>query len=753
MPPNECDILLKDFYTQEQGEAQKKNLRFFSILYMSSYPPRECGIATYTRDLVKAIDRKFSPYLESKILAMNENGSSIYNYCSKVKYQINQTEIEDYINVARKINKDDSIRLINIQHEFGLFGGEWGDYLLAFLEVVKKPVVVTFHSLILNPTPKLKKVIQAIAKRCEKIIVMADMAIEYYECDYGLKKSQLVVIPHGTPVIEPYSSEASKKKLGFEGKMLLSTFGLLNQGKGVEYVIKALPKIIEKHPEVLYLIIGETHPVVRKYEGEKYRNKLIKLSQKLNLTNYVKFYNKYLTLEEIINYLKSTDIYLCPPLAVNQITSGTLAYALAAGKAIVSTPFLHAKEVLQQGRGEIVGFRDPTGISRVVNALIEKPETRKSMEKQSYLYGQKTSWPIAAIAHLNVFKKIINLKNKIKSFRLPPLKLTHLYNLSDEVGIIQHAKHSINDRSSGYTTDDNARALIAVTLYYHKSQNPESLKYVNVYLSYLYHALTKDSWFHNFMNYDRRFLDKKGSEDCYGRALWAAGFVMNSSLHENIKKTAKFIFDKAIKNIAKLKSQRGQAFSLIGLYYYYEAYPNPEIRQKIILLAERLVKFYQKEKTKDWCWFEQTITYDNGRLPEALFLAYEVTKNKLYLKIAKESLDFLSSLVILNDKLVLIGQHGWYNHKGKRAFFDQQPVDAASMVQVFLRAYQVTGEKKYQHKALLAFSWFLGINSINQPVYDQTTSGCFDGLLPDCVNLNQGAESTISYLLSRMCFE
>ncbi|HPA25407.1 MAG TPA: glycosyltransferase [bacterium] len=753
MLADQCDLISKNFYQDTNNSESKKKPVPVSVLYMSSYPPRECGIATFTRDLVKAIDKKFSPCLESKILAINENGSSIYNYGSKVKYQINQTDVEDYINVAKKINKDDSIKLINIQHEFGLFGGEWGDYLLAFLEMVKKPVIVTFHSLIPNPEPKLKKVVQAIASRCEKIIVMAETAVTIYENDYALKKNKLIVIPHGTPEIEPSNSAFLKKKLGFEGKTLLSTFGLLSKGKGLEYVIKALPQIIAKHPEVIYLIIGETHPVVRKYEGEKYRNKLIKLALELGLKDQVKFYNKYLSLEEIIEYLKATDIYLCTPIEPNQVTSGTLAYALSAGKVVIASSFLHAKEVLADGRGELVGFKDSTGITRTINNIISNPNKKNELEKKAYQYGQTTIWPKVAEKHLTVFKKIINLKNKVKPFRLPPLKLNHLYNLSDEVGIIQHAKHSINDRSSGYTTDDNARALIVVTMYYQKCPSPDSLKYINIYLSYLYHALTEDGWFHNFMNYDRRFLDKRGSEDCFGRTLWAAGFMLNSNLQDNIKKTAKFIFDKAIKNITKLKSPRGQAFSLIGLYHYYQACPETAIKEKISFLTQKLINLYQGEKTNDWHWFEDDITYDNGRLSEALFLAYEITQDKLCLKIAKESLDFLASLVILNNKLVLIGQHGWYKHKGQRAFFDQQPVDAAAMTQAFLTAYRTTKEKKYYDKAHISFCWFLGFNSINQLVYDETTGGCFDGLLPDCVNLNQGAESTISYLLARMSFE
>ncbi|HPI67052.1 MAG TPA: glycosyltransferase [bacterium] len=753
MPANQCDLILKDFYQDTDKFEQKKKLPPFSILYLSSYPPRECGIATYTRDLVKAIDKRFAPCLDSKILAINENGSSVYNYGSKVKYQINQTEIEDYINVAKKVNKDDSIKLINIQHEFGLFGGEWGDYLLAFLEIVKKPVVVTFHSLIPNPEPRLKKVVRAIASRCEKIITMAETGINTYENDYGLKRSKLVVIPHGTPTIDSANHLFFKNKFGFEGKILLSTFGLLSRGKGIEYAIKALPPIVKEHPEIIYLIIGETHPVVRKHEGEKYRNKLIKLALELHLENNVKFYNKYLSLEEIIDYLKATDIYLCTPVEPNQVTSGTLAYALSAGKAIVASSFLHAREVLSDGRGMLVGLKDAPGITRALGELINQPAKKRELEQKAYQYGQTTNWPSVAEKHLVAFKKIINLKNKAKPFHLPALNLNHLYNLSDDVGIIQHAKHSINDRSSGYTTDDNARALIVATMHYKKFKDAESLKFIKIYLSFLYHALTKDNWFHNFMNYDRRFLDKRGSEDCFGRALWAMGVVVSSNLHENIKKTAKFIFDKSVRNLRQLKSPRGQAFSLIGLYHYYQICPEVAIKEQIIFLAEKLVKLYRTEKTKDWHWFEEDITYDNGRLPEALFLAYEIIKDKNYLKIAKEALDFLSSLVIINNKLVLIGQHGWYKHKGKRAFYDQQPVDAASMTQVFLSAYATTKEKKYYEKAIVAFSWFLGENSINQPVYDEITGGCYDGLLPECVNLNQGAESTISYLLARLSLE
>ncbi len=736
------------------NEPAKKSGSVSYILYFSTFPPRECGIATFTRDLTSAMDKKFNPSLKSKILAINDNGSSIYNYNQKVKYQIDETDIESYINIAKKINNDSAIRLVNIQHEFGIFGGIFGDYLITFLEAIKKPVVVTFHTVIPKPNEKLKKVIEFIFNKCAAIVVMADTAVKIFEEDYGIKKGKIKVIPHGVPTI-PFQPDNIniKKKLGFKNKAILSTFGLINRGKGIEYVIQALPKIVKKNPNILYLVIGETHPQVRKREGEAYRNKLVKLVKKFNLTAQVKFYNKYLSLREITDYLRVTDIYICPSLSCNQITSGTLAYALSASKAIIATPSLYAKEVLAKGRGILVNFKDAPGIIKAVNLLLTKPELKRKKEKESYAYSRKMLWPNVAAEYLEVFRKIVNISNPVGLYKFPALKINYLLDLTDEVGIIQHAKHSVKDRSSGYTVDDNARALIAAVMYQKRFRDQPSLKLINTYLSFLYHAQKKDGWFHNLMDYDRKFLDQVGSEDCFGQALWATGFVVASNLYQNTKMTAKLVFDKAVKNVPKLNSPRSLAFSILGLYYYYQKFPNQDILRKIEKLADHLVTLYKNQSTKDWRWFEKIIAYQNGRLPESLFLAYEITKNKEYFKVAQESLDFLASLVILENKLVLIGQGGWYNYKGKRAYFDQQPVDAASMVQVFLTAWRVTKDESYYEKAGLSFSWFLGRNSIGQFVYDEVTGGCFDGLLPACVNLNQGAESTISYLLARMSFD
>ena len=725
------------------------------IVYLSTYPPRECGIATFCKDLTTAMDKRFNPNLKSRILAINDNGSSIYNYGNKVMFQMDDSNVEDYIRLAKKINQSKKIKLVNVQHEFGIFDGrKYGEFLIPLLDNLTKPVVVTFHSILSNPDKHRIQVVQAIAKRSESIIVMAKTAIDILHDEYKIDPKKIHFIHHGVPTI-PFkrNREKIKKSLGMGGKIVLTTFGLINRGKGIEYVIKALPKVVGKHPNLLYVIVGETHPQVRKNEGEEYRNKLIKLVKKLNLENNVKFYNKYLTLEEIITYLEASDIYIYSALDPNQIVSGTLAYAIGAGNAIIATPSVYAKEMLKNDRGIIVKFKDQNSMTKAIDKILSNTRFKRTLEKNAYELGRNMTWPNIALKYLEVFKKNIDISEGIEVHKLPKIKLDHLLNITDGTGVIQHAKHSVCDRSTGYTVDDNARALIAVIKYHNLFKSEQDLKLINTYLSFLYHAQRDDGYIHNLMSYDKKFLDKKGSEDSYGRTLLATGCVVSSKVNENLKSTAKFIFDKAVKHAKKLKDIRPQAFSICGLYEYYKVYKHKDILDKIKYLTDKLIKKYEMMSTNDWKWFEESITYTNGKIPEALFLAYDITKNKKYLKVAEESLNFLSNLLILNNKLVLIGHNGWYNYGGKREFYDQQPVDASSMVQVYTTAYNITGNKEYHDKAILSYNWFLGRNSINQVVYDENTGGCFDGLLPDCVNLNQGAESTICHLIARLDLE
>ncbi len=728
-----------------------------NILYVSSFPPRECGIANFTKDLTRSMDHKFNPALKSKILAINDNGSSIYNYGGKVRYQLSETDIEQYIEMAERINKSKKIKLVSIQHEFGLFGGGNGVFLIPFMEKLEKPCVITFHSVIPKPSEERKKVVQALVKRSAAVIVMARKAIEILRNDYEISSAKKIYfIPHGIPSIS-YSngktSERIKKSLGLEGKIVLSTFGLINSGKGIEYVIKALPSIVKKHPNLLYLVIGETHPGVRKVEGEKYRNKLISLVNELGLKNHVKFYNKYLAVEEIIDYLRATDIYMFATQDPIQIVSGTLAYAFGAGKPIIATRSVYAMELLENGKtGTLVDFKNHKQIMKALDNLLANPKLRTKMGRMAYGASRNMLWQNVAAAYLSAFKDIIKVKEDVGLYKFPRIKIEHLINLTDNTGIIEHAKHSVPDRASGYTLDDNSRALVVAAKHFNKFNSEQSLKLIGTYLGFIYHAQKKNGNFHNRMGYDKRFV-KEESEDSFGRAVWALGVTIGSKVNENLKSSAKFIFDNAIENIYKLKNIRPKAFSIMGLYEYYKVHKHEDIIEKIKYLADSLLSEYKRCSTDDWKWFEPSITYSNGKIPQALFLAYELLRKDKYLKVAEESLDFLTSLVMINNKLVLIGHNGWYNHGKERAFYDQQPVDASAMVQVYTTAYRITGKNDYYDKAAIAYNWFLGKNSINQIIYDESTGGCYDGLLPGCVNLNQGAESTVSHLLARLMLD
>ena len=722
------------------------------VLYMSTFPPRECGIATFTKDLVDSMDKKFNPALKSEVLAINDNGSSIYNYDGKVSFQLDQTDMEGYTSIAEEINGRKDIKIVNVQHEFGIFGGNAGDHLLPFLEKVKKPIVVTFHSVVPAPDECKKRVVEHIFRKASAVVVMAKESVRILKEDYEVNDSKKIFfVPHGVPQV-PFNSKNSKEKVRLENRIVLSTFGLMNRGKGIEYVIESLPQIVKNFPEIIYLVIGETHPQVRKMEGESYRNSLVKLVEELGLRDNVRFYNKYLALAEIIAYLNATDIYVSPSLDENQIVSGTLSYALGCGKAIISTSTAYAKEVLAKNRGILIDFRNPETIGNAIFTLLSDSKLREEMEKNAYELGRKMIWPNVAAEYLGVFNKVVNLReDTIKKF--PALKLSHLASLTDNVGVIHHAKHSVPNRKTGYTLDDNTRALIAAVKHYNIFKSQKSLELIKTYLSFLHYAQKEDGTFHNLLDYERKFLDEEGSEDSYGRALMASGFVVSSNVPENIKATAKFIFDNAVRSVYKLRFLRAKAFSIIGLYYYFRKYKHDDIVEKVKALADSLADAYRENSANEWKWFEPYLTYSNGKLPESLFFAYSITKDKKYLEIAEESLDFLSKTLIVDGKMVLIGNKGWYRKEGERAFYDQQPVDAASMVQSFLTAYSLTKKKIYYSNAVLAFNWFLGKNSLNQMIYDEITGGCFDGLSENTINLNQGAESTISYLLARLSLE
>ncbi len=719
------------------------------VLYMSTFPPRECGIATFTNDLVTAMDKKFSHLIKSRIVAMNKDLSNMYNYPEDVIFQIPDVDIQEYIDAAKKINGMDNIKLINIQHEFGIFGGEYGSYLIAFLEIINKPVILTFHSVLPEPDDKLKRIVQALAKKSECIIVMAKIAADILRKEYGVT-TDIQFVPHGIPTVLFNSSIKEKTKMGYKKRIVLLSFGMMNPGKSYEQVIDALPKVIKKFPHILYMIVGETHPVVRKKEGEQYRNFLEKKVKELGLEKNVKFYNKYVSLKEIVQYLQATDIYVCSNNDPHQVVSGTLAYAVGSGRAVISTPFLHAKELVTPDRGILAEFNNPKSFADAIIKIISNPKLKASMEKNAYANTRHMTWDNVALAYMSVFKKHMNISKK-DGVKIPKIKLNHLVNLTDDFGMVQFANNTKPAISSGYTLDDNARAMIVCCMHYNAFKNKSTLNLIKTYINFIKYAQQKDGKIYNFAGHDRNVNLEHWSGDSYGRALWSLGFLLSTKeIPHGLKEEAEQIFNKASLLINSIKSPRAVAFIILGLYFYNKAKSSPENIKKIRESADYLLMLYKNYSSSEWQWFEEYLTYSNSKLPEALFYAYLATKNKEYLEIAKSSLDFLSSVTFENGTFAPVGQDGWYFKNGQKAHFDQQPIDTASMVQTLLLANKITKEKHYLKDAITAFQWFLGKNFLNAMVYDESTGGCHDGIGKYSINLNQGAESTLSYLLARL---
>lgn len=731
------------------------------ILYVSSFPPRECGIATFTRDLTDAVDKELSPGIKSKILAMNDNGTSIYNYPRKVIMQINESNLEDYLNKANEINRFKQVKLVNIQHEYGLFGGDWGNYLLPFMELVKKPIVTTFHTVLPRASEALKKITVSIANRSDAIVVMTKTAARLLEKSYGVSKSKIFIIPHGVHNITFPSKSKAKKKLNLSDKFVLSTFGMLNCDKGIEYAIEALPEIVKEFPNVLYLVIGATHPQVLKHEGERYRNRLVRLVNKLQLNENVKFYNKYLSTDELIDYLKATDIYLSPTLNPRQAVSGTVSYALSCACPIIATANQYAKDVVEHNhRGFLVGFRDSKAIEKGLFDLLRDKAARKEMGRNSYFYSRHMTFQNVALSYFKLFNDLAKIVPSEKG-KLLPVNLNHIKTLTDKFGIIQFANHTRPDVHSGYCLDDCTRALLGCAMNYKIKPSKSLLNLINIYLNYIEYSQRPEGDFHPFVNYSKNFSDEGESEDSLGRAVWSLGYTVSSeNLPEAIKNKARSIFDKTLAKTAELKFLRAISFALLGLCLVEEKRGENEKsnQEQIRKFADRLVESFETQiasaPQNGWQWFENCLTYSNYKLPEALFCAYKITKDKKYLRVAEKSLAFLMKITFeKKDYFSPIGQDGWFYRNGKRSYYDQQPEDTSSAVEALTTACKITGKSEYLEKAKLAYEWFLGKNHLNQMIYDEATGGCYDGLGRYSLNFNQGAESTLSYYLARLTIE
>ncbi len=726
------------------------------ILYLGTFPPRECGIATFTSDLTEAFDEMYMPREECKVIAM-DNSFTAYNYSDKVLFSIKESEPEEYIAAAKKINEMAHVKLVHIQHEYGIYGGEMGSHLLYFMKEVKKPIILTMHTVLPKPIEKIKAVTIDLCKEADSIVVMTKRSQLILVQDYQVDENKIKIIPHGIHS-RPYKwTIEAKAKLELSEKKVLSTFGLLSRGKGIEYAVEALPEVVKKFPDVIYLIIGVTHPSVLRTEGEAYRNELAQRINELGLSKNVIFHNRYRDTSELLQLLEATDIYLSLPLNPNQAVSGTLSYALGAGRTVVATKFAQAEEDVTSEVGMLVDFKEPKQIAAAIISLLSDEPGRRKMGERAYFRTRKMEWRNVIISYMKEYLALVpelglNEKN------LPAIKLQQLVKLTDDFGVMQFAKFSEPDPEWGYTVDDNARALIALVEYQKKNDEPACLKLIDTYLKFVEYCATDGQGFRNYVNYDKTFhLERNTKEDlsdANSRALYALARAGGSeSLPASMREKARRLLQDNLYLEKKVVAFKSSAFYVKALYHFLDFSKDKKVEEKLKEYADNIVKIFEENSLPEWQWFEEKMTYSNGLLPEALLLAYKKIPDPRYLEVARASLDFLL-LYSFNDLVcVPIGQNGWFTKGKKKYLHDQQPEEVAALVEVLKLMYEITREEKYKTYMKAAFNWFLGNNLLGQVVYDQTTGGCFDGIGEKEVNLNQGAESTISYLLARLAME
>ena len=725
------------------------------ILFITSYPPRVCGIATYSHDLIKALNNKFSNSFSIKVCAL-ETRDANYSYPDVVKYTLNTSLSAGYEKLAFDINNDNSIKIVLIQHEFGFFK-EQEQTFLQFLYEISKPVVVVFHTVLPHPDALLKAKVQNIVNACKSIVVMTNNAAQVLTGDYEVPENKISVIAHGTHLVPHLNKENLKKKYELTGRKVLTTFGLLSSGKNIETTLKALPSIIKICPDVLFLVIGKTHPEVVKEEGEKYRKRLEQKVKHYSLQNHVQFINRYLELPELLEYLQLTDIYLFTTNDPNQAVSGTFVYAMSCACPIISTPIPHAKEVLTEDTGIIFDFRNSQQLAAGVIRLLSDEPLRRNISSNTLQKIVSTAWENSAVAHAMLLDKIAD-HNYAMQYDLPAINLNHLQEMTTNIDIIQFSKINQPDISSGYTLDDNARALIAMCMYYRMTGNEKSLFYLRKYLSFIRLCIQAAGNFVNYVDKDRKFTDQNkvtNLDDANGRAIWALGYVVSSKgfLPEYIISEANALIEKAMPHIESMHSTRAMAFAIKGLYYYNSAI---KLSQNIILvetLARRLVQMYKHESNENWKWFEAYLTYANSILPEAMLYAWLLTGETIYKDIAISSFNFLLSQTFNENGIEVISNKNWLQKGQEPGHFGEQPIDVAYTIMTLSKFYDVFTDENCNLKMNTAFNWFLGNNRLHQIIYNPCTGGCYDGLEESHVNLNQGAESTVSYLMARLTVE
>jgi len=737
-----------------------------SVIVIGNYLPRKCGIATYTTDISEALAAEFGAQGRVEAVVMDDVPEG-YPYPERVKFEVRAYVQGDYLRAADYINvcRFDAALL---QHEYGIFGGRDGAHVLFLLKSLRMPVVTTLHSVLAEPTASQRSIMLGLAECSDYLVVLSQKACELLADVYGVPDDRIAYIPHGTPDIPFREADSVKGQFGLAGRKVILTFGLLGPGKGVEVMLNAMPAVVEKNPDAIYVVLGATHPHVKKVDRDEYRHGLQLLVARLGLEDHVRFDNQFVSLNVLCQYLSAADVYCTPYPSREQIVSGTLAYAVGAGAAVVSTPYWYAEEMLADGRGRLVPFNDAEAFAREINALLLDDEVRAETRRRAYRHGRPMVWKEVARRHIDLLAR--SLEGRIVSPRpvpaevastrqhvpkllekLPEPNLRHLRILTDDTGILQHAVYAIPRRRTGYCTDDNARALIAVSNFYTMTQDESLVPLMHVYLSFLHDAFNSSNRrFRNFMSYDRQWLEEAGSEDAHARALWGLGEAVSHAPNPAMRDMATRLFQDALPVVEDFVSPRALAFTLIGLHAYMAVFGGDAAGRRLrASLAERLHERFLQNSDEKWLWCEDALNYANGKLPHALLLSGQwIPDAAMHATGIRVLTWLLEQQTSPEGHISVVGNDGWFSRDGQRATFDQQPVELLGLIGACAEAYRSTGESRWLSHADRCLRWFLGDNDINTPIYDYKTGGCCDGLSAHGPNRNQGAESTLAWLIS-----
>jgi glycosyltransferase involved in cell wall biosynthesis len=730
------------------------------IAFVGDYVPRRCGIATFTHDIRHSVADAF-PETACVVIPINDREES-YDYADEVRFEIPERQLDGYRRAADFLNFND-YDVVSLQHEFGIFGGPAGSHILALLRGLRVPVVTTLHTVLKAPDAAQRGVMQQLAQFSARLVVMSQKGRTLLREIYDVPDGKIDVIPHGIPDMPFTDPHFYKDKFGVEGKQVLLTFGLLSPNKGIDVALRAMPRVVSEFPDVVYIVLGATHPHLVREQGESYRLNLQRLARDLGVAEHVAFYDRFVELDELMEFIGAADIYLTPYLNPAQITSGTLAYSFGCGKAVVSTPYWHAEELLADGRGVLVPFGDSAAIAREIVGLLRDEMRRHAMRKQAYILGREMIWSNVAQSYMHSFRASRHQREASQTtarrFRsltdwleLPSVRVEHLLSLTDRTGLLQHATYAIPNFHEGYCTDDNARALLA-TIYLEElgEDTSEIERAATTYAGFLNYAFDESNghW-RNFLGFDRRWLETAGSPDSLGRLIWAVGACVGRSQRRDLSAWGVRLFEPALHLVSQTDAPRAWAYALLGIHEYLRRFDGDRVaRHMREELTARLVALYERNATDQWPWFEPLATYDNARLSQAMIMSGRWSNLPRALEIGLQSLRWLGEVQHSPAGCFRpIGCHGFYPRGGEPAQFDQQPIEACAMVSASIEAFRATGDAFWRREAHRAFEWFLGRNDVQLEVVDVRTGGCRDGLHEDRANENQGAESTLSWLLA-----